>query len=148
MLFAMAKRHLANADRLARCFPDRRDPTRITYTLADTIRARFAISRSNEDADDLGFLCTDPAVKLARGQLRDTGSDSCSQPTLSRLENAPSLKDTIRLTRVLVDRWMASYVFSRARVRHARHRRHVRCRAWTSAIVAIQRAFRRTLFST
>jgi Transposase DDE domain group 1 len=31
------------------------------------------------------------------------------RPTLSRLENAPSLNDAIRLTWVLVDQWMASY---------------------------------------
>jgi hypothetical protein len=35
--------------------------------------------------------------------------DLCSQPTLSRLENAPCLKDVIRLTYALVDAWMDSY---------------------------------------
>jgi hypothetical protein len=34
-------------------------------------------------------LRTDPAFKLACGRLPDTGVDLCSQPTLSRLENAP-----------------------------------------------------------
>ena len=110
MLLAMAERRLGVADRLARCFPDRRDPTRITHTLSDMIRARiFAISRGYEDADDLDFLRTDPAFKLACGKLPDTGSDLCSQPTLSRLENAPSLKDAIHLTWALVDQWMVSY---------------------------------------
>jgi hypothetical protein len=33
----------------------------------------------------------------------------CSQPTLSRLENAPRLRDVIRLTYTLVDAWMDSY---------------------------------------
>ena len=42
-------------------------------------------------------------------RLPDTGANLCSQPTLSRLENAPSLKDAIRLTWALVDQWMASY---------------------------------------
>ena len=110
MLLAMAERRLGVADRLARCFPDRRDPTRITHTLSDMIRARiFAISCGYEDADDLDFLRTDPAFKLGCGKLPDTGSDLCSQPTLSRLENAPSLKDAIRLTWALVDQWMVSY---------------------------------------
>ena len=110
MLLAMAGRRLGVADRLARCFPDRRDPTRITHTLSDMIRARiFAISCGYEDADDLDFLRTDPAFKLACGKLPDTGSDLCSQPTLSRLENAPSLKDAIHLTWALVDQWMVSY---------------------------------------
>lgn len=110
MLLAMAERRLGIADRLARCFPDSRDPLRITHTLADMIRARvFAISCGYEDADDLDFLRTDPAFKLACGRLPDSGADLCSQPTLSRLENAPSLKDAIRLTYALVDQWMASY---------------------------------------
>src|SRR5674476_203544 len=110
MLLAMAERRLGIADRLARCFPDSRDPLRITHTLADMIRARvFAISCGYEDADDLDFLRTDPAFKLACGRLPDSGADLCSQPTLSRLENAPSLKDAIRLTYALIDQWMASY---------------------------------------
>ena len=110
MLLAMAERRLGIAERLARCFPDRRDPSRITHTLADMIRARiFAIACGYEDADDLDFLRTDPAFKLACGRLPDSGADLCSQPTLSRLENAPSLKDAIRLTYALVDQWMASY---------------------------------------
>ena len=110
MLLAMAERRLGVADRLARCFPDRRDPTRILHTRADMIRARIhAIACGYEDADDLDFLRTDPAFKLACGRLPETSGDLCSQPTLSRMENAPSLKDAIRLTYALVDQWMASY---------------------------------------
>jgi hypothetical protein len=41
--------------------------------------------------------------------LPDTGEDLCSQPTLSRLENAPGLRDVIRLTSALVDAWIDSY---------------------------------------
>lgn len=110
MLLAMAERRLGVAQRLARCFPDRRDPSRITHTLADMIRARiFAIGCGYEDADDLDFLRSDPAFKLACGRLPETGRDLCSQPTLSQLENAPALRDVIRLTYALVDQWMASY---------------------------------------
>jgi Transposase DDE domain group 1 len=99
MLLAMAERRLSIADRLARIFPDRRDPTRITHSLADMIRARvFAICCGYEDANDLDSLRTDPAFKLACGRL----------PTLSRLENAPRLKDAIRLTYGLLDQWMDS----------------------------------------
>src|SRR5512136_1559008 len=110
MLLAMAEHRLGIADRLARCFPDHRDPTRIVHTRADMIRARIhAIACGYADADDLDFLRTDPAFKLACGRLPETGGDLCSQPTLSRMENAPSLKDAIRLTYALVDQWMASY---------------------------------------
>ena len=110
MLLAMAERRLGIAARLARLVPDRRDPARVTHTLADMIRARiFAIAMGYEDADDLDHLRRDPAFKLACGRLPDSGDDLCSQPTLSRLENAPGLPDVIRLTYALVDAWMDSY---------------------------------------
>src|SRR5450756_2131962 len=110
MLLAMAERRLGLADKLARGFPDRRDPTRVVHSLVDMFRARmFAICCGYEDADDLDHLRSDPAFKLACGRLPDSGRDLCSQPTLSRLENAPRLRDVIRLTYTLVDAWMDSY---------------------------------------
>jgi hypothetical protein len=73
-------------------------------------RARmFAICCGYEDADDLDHLRSDPAFRLACGRLPDTGRDLCSQPTLSPLENAPRLRDVIRLTYTLVDAWMPIY---------------------------------------
>jgi hypothetical protein len=39
----------------------------------------------------------------------DTGRDLCSQPTLSRLENASRLREAIRLSYALVDIWMDSH---------------------------------------
>ena len=110
MLLSVAERRLGLAERLARCFPDARDPSKIRHTRADMIRARIhAIACGYEDADDLDFLRADPAFKLACGRLPESGADLCSQPTLSRMENAPSLKDAIRLTYALVDQWLASY---------------------------------------
>ncbi len=110
MLLANAERRLGLAERLGRLIPDHRDPTRITHRLVDMIRARvFAICCGYEDADDLDDLRFDPAFKLACGRLPDSGRDLCSQPTLSRLENAPRLRDVIRLTYALVDTWMDSY---------------------------------------
>ena len=145
MLLSMAERRLGVAERLARCFPDRRDPARIIHTLADMIRARiFPTSCGYEDAsDDLHLSRADPVFKLACGRLPDTGRDLCSQPTLLRLENAPSLKDAIRLSGWFAGRPMDGLLRTRARVRHPRHRRHLRCRAWASAALAIQRSLRR-----
>jgi Transposase DDE domain group 1 len=117
MLLSIAERRLGVAQRLARCIPDRRDPSRIAHTIAGMIRARvFAICCGYEDANDLDVLRCDPAFKLACGRLPDSGRDLCSQPTLSRLENAPGLKDVIRLTYALVDQWMASYATPPSRV--------------------------------
>ena len=39
MLLAMAERRLGLADKLARVFPDRRDPTRVVHSLVDMFRA-------------------------------------------------------------------------------------------------------------
>jgi hypothetical protein len=118
MLLSLAERRLGVAERLARCIPDRRDRSRIAHTIADMIRARvFAICCGYEDADDLDDLRSDPAFKLACGRLPDTGRDLCSQPTLSRLENAPALRDVMRLTYALVDQWMASYATAPPSVR-------------------------------
>jgi hypothetical protein len=74
-------------------------------------------------------LRSDPAFKLACGRLPDTGRDLCSQPTLSRLENAPRLRDVIRLTYTLVDAWMDSYPCE-----------PMRCRSRPSAALAVQRS--------
>src|SRR5690349_3326921 len=69
----------------------------------------FAIACGYEDADDLDRLRCDPAFKLACGRLPDSGTDLCSQPTISRWENAPALRDLIRLMGVMVDLYCASY---------------------------------------
>jgi hypothetical protein len=93
-----------------RAVPDERDGDRVIHLLPDILRARiFAIACGYEDADDLDRLRFDPALKLACGRLPDTGRDLCSQPTVSRWENAPSLRDLIRLMGVMVDLYCASY---------------------------------------
>jgi DDE family transposase len=110
MLLAQAERRLGIADQLARVIPDERDASRVTHLLPDILRARiFAIACGYEDADDLDRLRLDPAFKLACGRLPDTGEDLCSQPTVSRWENAPGLRDLIRLMGVMVDLYCASY---------------------------------------
>ena len=103
MLLALADRRIGIADRLAAEITDRRDPTRVVHALSDILRARIlAIACGYEDADDLDRLRSDPALKLACGRLPDSGHDLCSQPTVSRWENAPSLREVIRLMRAMV----------------------------------------------
>ena len=117
MLLAQAERRLGIADQLARVIPDERDASRVVHLLPDILRARiFAIACGYEDADDLDRLRFDPALKLACGRLPDTGRDLCSQPTVSRWENAPALRDLIRLMGVMVDLYCASYTTAPAAV--------------------------------
>jgi hypothetical protein len=110
MLLALAERRIGIAERLAAAITDRRDPTRVVHALPDILRARIlAIACGYEDANDLDHLRSDPALKLACGHLPDSGRDLCSQPTMSRCENAPSLREVIRLMRAMVAQDCASY---------------------------------------
>ena len=110
MLLATAARRMGIAERLAAAIPDRRDPARIVHPLCRILLARIlAIACGYEDADDLDTLRTDPALKLACGHLPESGAALASQPTVSRLENTPGLRDLIRLGRVMIDLYCASY---------------------------------------
>src|SRR5271168_1757011 len=96
MLLAAAERRLGIADKLAALIADPRDPNLVTHSVADILRARIlAIACGYEDGNDLDRLRSDPGFKLACGRLPDSGTDLCSQPTISRSENAPALRDLI-----------------------------------------------------
>lgn len=110
LLLAAAERRLGIADRLSELIADPRNPLFVTHSIADILRARMlAIACGYEDADDLDHLRTDPGFKLACGRLPDSGRDLCSQPTMSRWENAPTLREVIRLTYAMIDIYCASY---------------------------------------
>jgi Transposase DDE domain group 1 len=117
MLLAAAERRLGLCEKLAAWIGDPRDPDRVVHLLPDILRARIlAIACGYEDADDLDRLRSDPAFKLACGRLPDTGDDLCSQPTVSRWENAPSLRELLRMMGVMVDLYCASYAIAPAAV--------------------------------
>ena len=93
MLVAAAERRIGIAHRLAGLIADPRNPLLVTHSVVDILRARMlAIACGYEDADDLDHLRSDPGFKLACGRLPDTGDDLCSQPTMSRWENAPTFR--------------------------------------------------------
>jgi hypothetical protein len=110
MLLGQAERRLGLADNLAAVIADPRNPLLITHSLDSIFRARIlAIACGYEDADDLDHLRKDPAFKIACGRLPYTGNDLCSQPTMSRWENAPTLREIVKLGGVLIDLYCASY---------------------------------------
>ena len=141
VLLREAERRLGLAEALAGCIQDWRDPERVVHTLPAMLRFRmFAIACGYEDADDCDALRGDPLFKLAVGRAPESGRDLCSQPTMSRLENAPSRVEVARMTAALVDVFCRS---SRApRGDHAGHRRHLRPGARPPAAVAVQRPLR------
>jgi hypothetical protein len=111
LLLAAVERDLGIAERFAGLIADPRNPAFITHSVTDILRARMlAIACGYEDADDLDYLRDDPGFKLACGRLPDSGANLCSQPTVSRWENAPTLREVIKLTYAMVDLYCASYV--------------------------------------
>ena len=110
MLLAAAERCLGIADKLAALITDPRDRHRVTHRLADILRARIlAIACGYEDGNDLDHLRSDPGFKLACGRLPDSGEDLCSQPTVSRWENAPTRHEVAAMSYAMIDLYCASY---------------------------------------
>ncbi len=79
----------------------RRGPVR--HSLATLVQQRvFQIACGYEDQNDAATLRTDPLLKLVCGRLPESGADLASQPTFSRLENAPNGPACYRLARALL----------------------------------------------
>ena len=112
-LLAGADQRLGLIDALAALFPDHRDPSQISHSIADILRERiFAIACGYPDGNDLDMLRADPAFKIACGRLPESGADLASQPTVSRLENAPDLRSLIRMSHGMVDLWCRSHAIA------------------------------------
>jgi len=110
LLLRGVERRLGLAARLAGCVRDKRNPDSILHTVEEMLRLRmFAIATGYEDADDCDALRHDPLFKLALGRGPETGDPLCSQPTMSRLENAPSKIEIARMMAAMVDQFCASY---------------------------------------
>lgn len=110
MLLGAVERQFGIADTLASLIADPRNPLMVTHSVSDILRARMlAIACGYEDGDDLDFLRTDPAFKMACGRLPDSGNDLCSQPTVSRWENAPTQREVVRMTYAMIDLYCRSY---------------------------------------
>ena len=110
VLLRAAERRLGLAEALAGCIRKWRDPDRVVHTLPAMLCFRmFAIACGYEDADDCDDLRDDPLFKLAVGRTPESGHDLCSQPTMSRLENAPSRSEVSRLTAALVNIFCHSF---------------------------------------
>jgi hypothetical protein len=104
------EKQLGIAARLAGCLLDRRDGERIDHTIEEMLRLRmFAIAAGYEDANDCTTLRHHPVFKMAVGRVPQTGDPLCSQPALSRSENAPSRAELARLMAAIIDQFCASY---------------------------------------
>jgi hypothetical protein len=110
LLLRNIEKQLGIAERLSRCMKDQRDPDLIKHTVEEMLRLRmFAIAAGHEDANDFDRLRYDPIFKMAVGRAPESGDPLCSQPTLSRLENAPSRTELGRMMLAMIDQFCSSY---------------------------------------
>jgi hypothetical protein len=93
----------------ATALDDPRDPELTEHTFPEMVRSRiFGILADYEDQNDHDTLRADPVFKLVAGRAPD-GPDLASQPTLSRFENAVTIKSLKRLRDVFIDQFIASF---------------------------------------
>ncbi len=111
LLLAGIDRQLGLTQRLADAFSDQRHESYICHDVHELFKQRiYQQAAGYEDGNDANALRVDPMFKLAVGRKPlDEDTHLASQPTFSRLENAASCKDIYRMTRTMVDQFVASY---------------------------------------
>jgi hypothetical protein len=86
-----------------------RDPDLTEHSFLETVRSRvYGILAGYEDQNDHDTLRADPVFKLLADRPPDD-TELASQPTLSRFENAISIKSLERLRDVFIDQFIASF---------------------------------------
>ena len=100
---AKADEQLGLCEAIARQVPEWRGPS-VRHSLLTLVRQRvYQIACGYEDQDDADALRSDPLLKLVLGRLPETDPDLASQPTISRLENAPDARACVRVARTLLE---------------------------------------------
>ena len=103
-------RDIGLMERLAGAIADGRRQSHVDHRLIELLRQRaYQICCGYEDADDCDALRADPVFKTAVG--RDPVEEEAlgSQPTMTRLENAVTARDLVRLGHAFIDHFIASY---------------------------------------
>ena len=111
LLLRGVDRQMGLTKRLAAAIHDKRHQSYIDHPLRDLLAQRiYQIASGYVDGNDANSLRRDPLFKLGveRSPLDDE-QDLASAPTFSRLEHQIDRKDLYRLTRALVDHFIASY---------------------------------------
>jgi hypothetical protein len=86
VLLRQVDRRIRLLSRLARCFTDRRDPSRIEHSVAEMVAQRvYALALGYEDLNDHEQLRHDPLLALLAGK-REPNSPLAGKSTLNRLE--------------------------------------------------------------
>ena len=104
---AKADSELGLCERIAEHVPEWRK-RKGRHSLHALIKQRvFQIACGYEDQNDSDSMREDPLLKLLCGSLPQSGADLGSQPTISRLENAPSAGACYRMGEALFELYLA-----------------------------------------
>jgi Transposase DDE domain group 1 len=110
LLLRETEAHIGVIGRFVQALDDRRDPRYTDHSYEEMLSQRiFQIACGYEDADDCDALRHDPAFKAACDRLPIEGKPLASQPTMSRLENAPRRSELYRMAQGLFETFVASY---------------------------------------
>jgi len=110
LLLRETEAHSGIIGRFVQALDDRRDPRYTDHSSEEMLSQRvFQIACGDDDADDGDVLRHDPAFKAACGRLPIEGEPLASQPTMSRLENAPRRSNLYRMAQGFFETFVASY---------------------------------------
>jgi hypothetical protein len=88
---------------ISECVPEWRS-RKARPSLASLVRQRvFQIACGYDDQNDSDTLREDPLLKLCCGSLPESGLDLASQPTISRMENAPTMRSCHQIAEILFE---------------------------------------------
>jgi hypothetical protein len=100
---ARVDEELGLCEAISKCVPEWRT-RKARHSLASLVRQRvFQIACGYDDQDDSDTLREDPLLKLCCGSLPESGLDLASQPTISRMENAATMRSCHRIAEVLFE---------------------------------------------
>ena len=78
------------------------------HSLTSLIKQRvFQIASGYEDQNDSDTLRQDPLLKMVCGSLPEGGPDLASQPTISRMENAATIRSCHQIAHVLFELYLS-----------------------------------------
>ncbi|MFU7503449.1 MAG: transposase, partial [Candidatus Tisiphia sp.] len=91
---------------MAKLFPDKRNPSKITHSLVSILKQRiYSIALGYENLNDHDHLRKCPALQTTVGTLEDMASS----PTLYRFENKAVRQFAIEVHKLMLDKFIASY---------------------------------------
>lgn len=110
LLLKEVDRKIGLLDAINEAIPDPRDPAATIHDQRTMLAQRiFSIALGYEDLNDQQTMRSDASLQVASGVSPEEDQPMASPSTLCRLENRVFRKTLVRLSRILVDQFIASY---------------------------------------